>query len=123
MAETRITPFARTFALPSGLRVRVRLARPGDRVAVRQLLARHGLEASPEQLISLLTYDPLERLVLAAFAPMGATDTLAAVGAIDLEEGAEPDTLVVDERHTPGLSELLGEMLLARATAHARRAA
>ena len=124
MAEKLITPFARTFALPSGsLRVRVRLARPGDRAAVRELLGAQGLEAADPQLRDLLSYDPLQRLVLAAFAPTGVTDTIAGLGAIDLHPGAEPDTLVVDERVAPGLGQLLGEMLLARVEAHARRAA
>jgi hypothetical protein len=121
--EVLITPFARTFALPSGPRVRVRLARPSDRGALADLLSRRGLDASDPDLRGLLGFDPRERLVLAAFTPVGGSDTLAGIGAIDLHQGAEPDALVVDERLTGGLGELLGGMLIARAEAHARRAA
>ena len=120
MPETLITPFARTFALPSGQRVRVRLARPSDRDAVRELLETRGVDAGEMDLTRLLSFDPRERLVLAALTPEGGTDVLAGIGAIDLRGDADPDVLVAQ---VAALGELLGEMLTSRADAHARRAA
>lgn len=117
------SPFARTVALPSGRRVRVRLARPGDRVAVEGLLAARDLPLEEGDLCALLGYDPLTRLVLAAFAPVDGAERLVGIGGIDLDAGAVPDTLVTDHDLAPGVGELLGEILLARAAAHARRAA
>lgn len=123
MAESLITPFARTFALPSGERVRVRLARPGDRRALQALLRGRGMAADELALKRLLDFDPRDRLVLAAFALIDGADTLAAIGAIELHRGADLDTLVVDDRLGEGLGELLGSMLRQRAEAHSRRAA
>jgi hypothetical protein len=120
MPETLITPFARTFALPSGQRVRVRLARPSDRDAVGELLAAQGVDAGDMDLGRLLNFDPRERLVLAALTPEGGADMLAGIGAIDLRPDADPDLLVAQ---LEALGQLLGEMLSARADAHARRAA
>ena len=120
MPETLITPFARTFALPSGQRVRVRLARPSDRDAVGELLAAQGVDAGEADLERLLNFDPRERLVLAALTPEGGADVLAGIGAIDLRGDADPDLLVAQ---LEALGHLLGEMLTARADAHARRAA
>jgi hypothetical protein len=71
----------------------------------------------------LLGVRPDQRLVLAAFAPVDGCERLVGVGAIDLDADAEVDTLVVDERLTDGLGQLLGEVLRGRAAAHARRVA
>jgi hypothetical protein len=120
MTEKLITPFARTFALPSGDRVRVRLARPSDRAGVRELLEARGLQSEPLELGRLLNFDPRKRLVLAATTPADGTEALTGIGAIDLQPDAEPDVLVVAQE---GLGELLGEILINRAEAHARRAA
>jgi hypothetical protein len=106
---------------PAGPRVRLRLARPGDRAAVLALLAGRGVEASELDVRRLLAFDPLGRLVLCAFAPVDGAETLVGLGAIDLAPGAEPDTVVVDERLTEGLGELLAQVLSDRAAA--RRAA
>jgi hypothetical protein len=120
-AET--SPLRRTYPLEGGPRVRLRLARRSDSVGVRALLAGRGIAASERDVLALLTYDPARRLVLCAFAPLGGVETLVGIGAIDLEPGAEPDTLVVDEAITDGLPAVLGGMLTERARAHARRAA
>lgn len=106
------SPLTRTYPLPAGPRVRLRLARRGDRAAVRSLLAERGVAASDLDVSRLLTYDPLRRVVLCAFAPVDGAETLVGIGAIDLADGAEPDTVVVDERLTDGLGELLGDVLV-----------
>ena len=107
----------RTYALPSGPRVRLRLAGMRDREAVAALLG----DASAAH--RLLRHDPARRMVLTAFAPVDGTERLVGIGAIDLDAEADVDTLVVDERLTDGLGPLLDDMLRGRAAAHGRRAA
>jgi hypothetical protein len=114
---------SRTYALPSGPRVRLRLARRSDLPAIRSLLEQRGLPASELALGRLVRYDPQRRAVLCATAPVDGTELVVGVGAIDLTADAEPDTIVVDERLTEGLGELLGDALVHRARAHARRVA
>jgi hypothetical protein len=99
--------------------VRLRLAGPSDRDAVRDLLARRGLEAGDLELRRLLAFDPGRRHVLAAFALLEGHETLVGVGAIDNGEDA-PDILVVDAR-VNALSHVLGRVLTERA--RPRRAA
>src|SRR4051812_48146980 len=101
----------RTYALPSGPRVRLRLALLRDRPAVEALLRARGVEATQLDVRRLLGADPGTRLVLAAFAPIDGAERLVGIGAIDLEAGADPDTLVVDERLTDGLGPLLHDIL------------
>jgi hypothetical protein len=113
----------RTYALPSGPRVRLRLARRTDGPGVRTLLAQRDVEATELQVERLVRYDPWERAVICATAPLDGTEALVGVGAIHLSEAAEPDTIVVDERLTEGLGELLDAALRGRAEAHARRVA
>ena len=108
--------FTRTYALPDGPRVRLRLAGMRDRPAVEALLRERGVTPSDTGVHRLLRPKPAERLVLAAFAPLDGTERLVGVGAIDLVPGAEVDTLVVDERLTDGLGELLAEVLTSRAS-------
>lgn len=117
------SPLTRTFAPDAGPRVQLRLARRGDIPAVTALLAGHGVKAAGLDVARLLSYDPAHRAVLAAFAPIEGTETLVGLGAIDLDPGADPDTLVVDERLTDGLGELIGLMLRERAARHHRRVA
>ena len=114
--------FIRTFALPSGPRVRLRLAVPADRERVECLLRERGVEASELDVRRLLTYDPSRRRVACAFAPIDGKDALVGLAAIDIERGAEVDTLVVDERITHGLGELMVRVLAERA-ARSRRVA
>jgi hypothetical protein len=68
-------------------------------------------------------YDPRQRIVLCAMAPVRGAETVVGVGAIDLNAAAEPETIVVDERLTDGLGTLLAEALVQRAQIHARRTA
>jgi hypothetical protein len=114
---------ARSYALPYGPRVRLRLARRSDLPAIRALLERRAVPASQLSLDRLLRYDPQRRVVMCASALVEGTETIVGIGAIDLAPEAQPDTLVVDERLTDGLGDLLGTGLVRRAQAHARHAA
>jgi N-acetylglutamate synthase-like GNAT family acetyltransferase len=114
---------SRSYALPYGPRVRLRLARRSDMPAIRALLDQRGVPASELSLDRLVRYDPRRRAVMCASALVGGAETIVGVGAIDLSHAAEPDTIVVDERLTGGLGELLAAVLVQRAEAHARRAA
>lgn len=114
----------RTYELPNRQRVRLRLARRSDVPGLRALLAQRDAprpEPAPLELERLVRYDPRRRLVLCATAPIGGREAVVGVGAIDLRgPGAEPDTIVVDERLTEGLARLLESALVSRA---ARRVA
>jgi len=109
------SPFARTHALDGGPSVHLRLARRGDLNLLLALLARRGVEASALEVLRLLSFDPALRAVVCAFAPLDGRETLVGLGAIDLHPGAELDTLVVDERLSGGLGDLLGDTLRRRA--------
>lgn len=114
---------SRTYALRAGPRVRLRLARRSDSEGIRTLLDQRDVEASEIAVNRLVRYDPWQRVVICATAPLGGTETIVGVGAIDLDDDSDPDTIVVDERLTQGLGELLAEALTQRARAHARRVA
>jgi hypothetical protein len=113
----------RTYELAAGPRVRLRLARRSDLRALRALLEQRGVEATELELERLLRYHPGRRTVICATAPVDGTELLVGVGAIALEPDAEPDTIVVDERLTDGLGDLLYRALVGRARAHGRRVA
>src|SRR3954470_5808811 len=99
--------FSRTFPIAAGPRVRLRLARPSDGGRVACLLRERGMSDQTFGVRRLLRYDPTRRSVIAAFAPIDGGDVLVGVAAIDHAPDAEVDTLVVDERLTDGLGELL----------------
>jgi hypothetical protein len=111
------TLLARTYALARGPRVRLRLPLRGDAQAIAELLERRDVPVCEVDVERLLRFDPQRQVVICATAPIGGTETLVGIGAIDREDGAEPHTLVVDERLTDGLGELLAEALSARAQA------
>ncbi len=114
---------SRSYSLPIGPRVRLRLSRRSDLPGIRGLLEQRGIAAGDLELSRLVRYDPWRRAVICATAPLGGTETVVGVGAIELTADAEPETLVVDERLTEGLGELLAGALRQRATTHARRVA
>lgn len=114
---------SRSYELPAGPRVRLRLARRSDLPGFRDLLAQRGVPATDFELERLVRYDPRERVVICAMAPVRGAETVVGVGAIDLHARAEPETIVVDERLTDGLGTLLAETLVQRAQIHARRTA
>src|SRR3954466_14506254 len=88
---------SRTYALPSGPRVRLRYARRSDVPGLRALLERCGAEPTDLELSRLLRSDPRERAVICATALIGGTETIVGFGAIALQAQAPPETLVVDE--------------------------
>jgi len=114
MAPSETSPLRRTFPVPGGPPVRLRLAGPTDRSQVRDLLERRGVAPAELELRRLLAFDPSRRHVLCALAPIDGQDTLVGLGAIDAGEDA-PDVLVVDERLAGGLAEILGRVLVERA--------
>jgi hypothetical protein len=96
----RIDPgalLAHTWSLDSGLRVRLRVARPRDGAAMRDLLARCGLEASDLCIQRLVRPDPRREVTLCAMTPIDGREELIGVGAISFDDG-EPHTVVCDAR-------------------------
>jgi hypothetical protein len=114
MARSDISPLRRTFPVPGGPSVRLRMAGPADRAHVRALLESRGLPVDELEIRRLLAFDPARRMVLGAFAPIEGAETLVGLGAIDQGEEA-PDLLVVDDRLGGALAELLGRVLIERA--------
>jgi cytosine/adenosine deaminase-related metal-dependent hydrolase len=110
---------ARSYPLPDGGRVRLRLLRRSDAAAVRVLLATAWAVPDDLELLRLLRFDPRRRLAIAAVSLRA--ETLLGAGAIDLAPGAEPDLIVVDPDHGAALEELIAGVL--RARARRRRAA
>ena len=118
---------SRTYALPRGPRVRLRLARHGDEPAIRALAAELGIEPGSLEIERLLRFDR-RRVVICATALLGTEEIFAGFGAIALEPGAlagaevlaEPELVLVDGRLTDGLSELLHAALSGRALAVTR---
>ena len=113
MARSDTSPLRRTFPIPGGPPVRMRMAGPSDRAQAAALLERRGLTAEDIDIRRLLAFDPARRHVLCALALLDGTEVLAGLGAIDFGEDA-PDVLVVDDRFGPALSELLGRVLIER---------
>lgn len=103
--------------LPRGPRVCLRLARRRDLDGIAGLYARQGIPVHQLSLARLVSFDLLSQLVLCATALIDATDTIVGVGAIELDRPTEPTLVVVDEAQTDGLRELLGDALVAHATA------
>jgi hypothetical protein len=120
MAGSDSSPLRRTFPVPGGPPVRLRMTGPMDGPAAAALLARHGLPAADLDVRRLLAFDPARRHILCALAPIDGTEVLAGLGAIDFGEDA-PDLLVVDERFPPALGDVLGRVLIERS--RSRRAA
>jgi hypothetical protein len=114
---------ARAFRLPHGRHVRLRLVHRSDLPALRSLLERKAVEHSEVALERLVRYDPTRRVAVCATALIGAREEIVGVGAIPIEAGADPDTLVVDDRLGPGVAELLDAALRHRADRSARRVA
>lgn len=97
--------------------MRLRVARSTDGPGIRALLAQHGIHPTELEFRRLVLCDPRRRVVICATALVGSKETIVGVGAIDLDDGNEPDTLVVDERVTDGLGDLLMAALVGRAEA------
>jgi hypothetical protein len=112
--------FGRSHRLAGGLRVRVRLARPGDRPLVADLLERLGFQPSHSQLLDVMRFDPHRRAVVCATALVGGTERVVGFGAVDLQSAGAPATVVAEPEHGRELVGLLRGGLRARAQLTAR---
>lgn len=112
---------SRSYALPRGPRVRLRLARSRDLASVRALLERAGVDGPELQAARLVRADPRHRLVICATGLIGSTETVVGVGEIELGSGpvAARPVAYVDDELTEGLHELLSNALLGRVRARA----
>jgi hypothetical protein len=108
----------RSYQLGDGPRVRLRMVLPRDASAIRSLLERQGLEVDDLELARLLRFDPRCRAVICASALIGLTETIVAVGSIDLDSQS-PDMVVADAAAGDGLRELVASALTSRARARA----
>jgi hypothetical protein len=106
---------ARSYPLPTGERVRLRLLRQSDAAAMRQLLVEAGDLPDELKVRRLLSFDPRHRIAIAAVTPRPRAEALLGAGAIDLIPGADPDAIVVDPACADALEDLLGSALRARA--------
>jgi hypothetical protein len=82
------------------------------------LLSRQGLHVDDLELARLVRFDPRCRAVICASALIGPTETIVALGAIDLD-AASPDIVIADSSAGDGLRELVAGALMSRARAHA----
>jgi hypothetical protein len=116
MVEHMFDPGAmlsRTYALPDGPRVRLRLPQARDAADVRLL---GDPPPTDLELTALLRHDPRRRLVICATALVGGREAVVGIGAIDLDgEAAEPAVLRADPAGGEALPELIGEALVGRA--------
>lgn len=110
---------ARTYPLPGGQRVRLRLLRHADAPGVRDLLERVGLTVDDLQLKRLGRFDPRRRAVIAAVSLGAGGESLLGLGSIELGPRSQPELVVIDPDCGEELEGLLVNALLARA----RRAA
>lgn len=115
---------ARYYVLPRGPRVCLRLARIRDLRGIQELFAGHGLAPDELELARLVRADPRRQVVICAVALVDGAETIVGVGAIDIDHMAdrepEPMLLLVDDRLTDGLEELLADALMGRAQALSR---
>lgn len=115
---------ARTYALPSGLRVTLRLARARDRAGLEALLRGQAAsfgdvpfdELEPARLVN---FDVSGRVVLCATALIDMRERLIGVGVIELtgsDAGPDhPTSVIVDPAYGEGLVPLLRDALLGQA--------
>lgn len=116
----------RTLEIEGGVRVRLRLARSSDAVAIAELLAQQATsfdEVNPRRLVQ---YDPRQRYVVCATRLIDGAEELVGVGAIDLlvDEEHEPDLLIVDPELGGPLATVMWRVLVgtAEVTSRARAA-
>lgn len=120
------TLLATTHRLDGGLDVRLRLTRPSDRARVREFLARLSPETRlrrfltamptvPESVVRHFTfYEPRERLVIAATAPLDGGEEIIGLADLSLPAGggvAEIGLVVEDTRQQRGVGKLLSEAI------------
>jgi hypothetical protein len=113
---------ARTWSLDSGLRVRLRVARPRDAAAVSDLLARCGVEVSDLRVQRLVRPDPRREVTICAMAPLDGREELVGLGAVSFEDG-DPHTVVCDARMDAGGADLIDAALRELVRRRSRRVA
>lgn len=113
---------ARSYALPRGPRVCLRLIRLRDLRGLERLFERQGLVPDQLELARLVRADPRKQVVICATALIDSGEAIVGVGAIGADRAAdrEPSLLLADEQVTEGLAPLLAEALVGRAQALAR---
>ena len=113
---------ARSYSLPRGPRVRLRLAQRRDLAAILDLLRGHADNSGELEIARAVQANPRERIAICATALLGLRETILGVGVIEV--GSErPDTVVVDGRLTDGLAELITGALVSRSAVIAERRA
>jgi hypothetical protein len=113
---------ARSWRLDSGLRVRLRVARPRDAAAVRDLLERCGVAVAEIEVERLVRPDPRRELTICATAPLGGREELVGIGAVSFDDGA-PHTVTCDARMDADGARLVDAALRELVRRRARRAA
>ena len=104
--------FARSHRLDDGLRVRLRLARPGDEPPIAGLLDRVGLVAGDLDLARLVRFDPRRRAVVCATALVAGAEHVIGFGMISVGHGQpSPEALVVDPERADAVRPLLARGL------------
>ena len=113
MARSDTSPLRRTFPVPGGPPVRLRMAGPSDRAAgaARCSSAAACPPASSRRAAPARLRPGAAARAVRARAARRRRGRWPGVGAIDFGEDA-PDVLVVDERFGPALGELLGRVLI-----------
>jgi hypothetical protein len=112
----------RSYELPSGRRVHLRLARYRDASGVRSLLPDQSAGAGSDDVLQLVRFDPRRRMVACATELVDGRERVVGIVAIDL--GAdEPDVLLVDAELSAFLPELLVRLLVSRSRSIADRRA
>jgi hypothetical protein len=106
---------SRTYALPNGPRVRLRLPQASDAPNIR-LLSDGTL--SDLELSRLIRHDPRQRLVICATTFVAGREAVVGIGAIGLDgEQHEPELLHADSAAGERLPELIRKALVGRARA------
>jgi hypothetical protein len=108
------TVFSRTHRLDGGLRVRLRLARPGDQRPLVALLERLGYTPSESELLDLVRFDPQRRAVICATALIGGRERILGFGAVENHGDAGTATIVAEPEHAAGVSRLLRRAINSR---------
>lgn len=108
---------ARTYALPSGLRVTLRLVRVRDRAGIEALLRDQHVAFDDLEASRLVNFDVSDRVVLCATALVDMRERLIGFGTIDLAalDAGDPAHVVVDPAYGDGLAPLLHDAVLGRA--------
>jgi hypothetical protein len=110
------------YTLDDGTPLRLRLARSSDAPAVRSLLEACGQDGADLKAARLVHFDPRRDYVVCATGLINATETLLGIGAITLDDDAQPELLLVADVCAGQLRGLLEDALVASARGRSRAA-